>query len=232
MSPRRSDPSARPTLVDIAARLLAEEGPQALSARRIASEVGTSTMALYTHFNGMRGLVRAMVHEGFTRLQHYFTRVEFSDDPVSDLALLGRAYRCNALANPHLYAVMFGGSSLAGFSLDEEDRQYGRYTLAGVAECAARCIEAGRFHAQDAELVAHQMWSAVHGLVVLELGGYLTEPWDADRLLEAQLVGLMVGVGDVRESAAGSVAESARRLREDLEGLEGLEGLEDHRQHP
>ncbi|MFF9645680.1 TetR/AcrR family transcriptional regulator [Kitasatospora aureofaciens] len=217
MSPRRTDPGARPALVDIAARLLAEEGPQALSARRIASEIGTSTMALYTHFNGMRGLVRAMVHEGFTRLQHYFTLVEFSDDPVSDLALLGRAYRCNALANPHLYAVMFGGSSLAGFSLGEEDRQYGRYTLAGVAECAARCIEAGRFRAEDAELVAHQMWSAVHGLVVLELGEYLTEPCDADRLLEAQLVGLMVAAGDTLEAAVASVAASMERLREEVD---------------
>ncbi|MGW7444567.1 TetR/AcrR family transcriptional regulator [Kitasatospora sp. NPDC054795] len=217
MSPRRTDPGARPALVDIAARLLAEEGPQALSARRIASESGTSTMALYTHFNGMRGLVRAMVHEGFTRLQHYFTLVEFSDDPVSDLALLGRAYRCNALANPHLYAVMFGGSSLAGFSLGEEDRQYGRYTLAGVAECAARCIEAGRFRSEDAELVAHQMWSAVHGLVVLELGDYLTEPCDADRLLEAQLVGLMVAAGDLLEAAVASVASSVERLWEEVD---------------
>ncbi|MEU1287179.1 TetR/AcrR family transcriptional regulator [Kitasatospora sp. NPDC005856] len=217
MSPRRPDPGARPALVDIAARLLAEEGPQALSARRIASEIGTSTMALYTHFNGMRGLVRAMVHEGFTRLQHYFTLVEFSDDPVSDLALLGRAYRCNALDNPHLYAVMFGGSSLAGFSLGEEDRQYGRYTLAGVAECAARCIEAGRFRAEDAELVAHQMWSAVHGLVVLELGDYLTEPCPADRLLEAQLVGLMVAAGDTLEAAVASVTASAERLWEEVD---------------
>ncbi|MFE7594253.1 TetR/AcrR family transcriptional regulator [Kitasatospora sp. NPDC057512] len=216
MSPRRSDPRARPGLVTIAARLLAEEGPQALSTRRIASEVGTSTMALYTHFNGMRGLARAIVHEGFARLQQHFTRVRPSDDPVCDLALLGRAYRCNAQANPHLYAVMFGGSSLAGFSLDEEDRQYGRYTLAGVTECAARCIGAGRFRPADPELVAHQMWSAVHGLVVLELGGYLIEPCDADRLLEAQLVGLMVGVGDTREAAAGSVAASARRLREEV----------------
>ncbi|MGK4584683.1 TetR/AcrR family transcriptional regulator [Kitasatospora sp. HPMI-4] len=226
MSPRRSDPSARPALVDIAARILAEEGPQALSARRIASEVGTSTMALYTHFNGMRGLARAMVHEGFARLQHYFTRVGPTDDPVCDLALLGRAYRCNALANPHLYAVMFGGSSLAGFSLGEEDRQYGRYTLTGVAECAARCIEAGRFRAADAELVAHQMWSAVHGLVVLELGDYLIEPCGADRLLEEQLVGLMVGVGDTREAATVSVAASAGRLQKEVVAVVADSGRE------
>ncbi|MBO1418046.1 TetR/AcrR family transcriptional regulator [Streptomyces sp. FH025] len=217
MSRRRSDPKTRQTLlVDIAARLLSEEGPQALSARRIASEVGTSTMALYTHFNGMRGLARAMVHEGFARLEGHFARVGRSDDPVADLCLYGRAYRYNALANPHLYAVMFGSSSLAGFSLGEDDRQHGRYTLVGVVECATRCIESGRFRSADPDLVAHQMWCAVHGLVVLELGGYLIEPFDAERCLEAQLIGLMVGVGDTLEAATRSVAASGRRLLEEV----------------
>ncbi|WP_238598152.1 TetR/AcrR family transcriptional regulator [Saccharothrix sp. ALI-22-I] len=49
VSPRRSDPRARTALIDIAARLLAAEGPQALSTRRIAADAGSSTMAVYTH---------------------------------------------------------------------------------------------------------------------------------------------------------------------------------------
>ncbi|MFD1052234.1 TetR/AcrR family transcriptional regulator, partial [Kibdelosporangium lantanae] len=36
---------------------------------------------------------------------------------------------------------MFGASSLAGFSLSEQDRHHGRYTLVNVVECARRCIE-------------------------------------------------------------------------------------------
>src|SRR6478735_8170197 len=113
VSPRRSNPQTRPALVDIAARLLADEGPQALSARRIATEAGSSTMAVYTNFGGMSGLVREMVYEGFARLQDYFSHVSRTADPVADIALFGRAYRHNALTNPHLYAVMFGGASLA-----------------------------------------------------------------------------------------------------------------------
>ncbi|WP_271220624.1 TetR/AcrR family transcriptional regulator [Streptosporangium carneum] len=217
MSPRRADPRTRPVLVDIAARLLAEEGPQALSTRRLATEADSSTMAVYTHFGGMSGLVREMVHEGFARLQRHLTHVRQTDDPVADMALLGRAYRHNALANPHLYAVMFGGSSLAGFSLTEEDRQHGRYTLGNVVKCATRCFEAGRFRAEDAELVAHQMWSAIHGLVTLELGDYLIAPYDADRCFEAQLTALMVSSGDALDAAASSVALSRERMRDEVE---------------
>lgn len=214
MSPRRPDPFIRPTLVDVAARLLIEKGPQALSARHIAAAAGSSTMAMYTHFGGMNGLIREIVHEGFGRLQRILTAVGESDDPVADLALVGRAYRHNAVANLHLYAIMFGGSSSAGFSLTEDDRRHGRYTLATVVERVARCMRAGRFRADDPELVAHQMWIAIHGLVTLELGDYLIDPCTAERCFEAQLIGLMVGAGDTRDAATRSVALSRTRLDE------------------
>lgn len=218
MSPRRSNPQVRPMLVDIAARLLLEEGPQALSTRRIASEAGCSTMAVYTHFGGMSGLIREMVHEGFARLQRHFSRVRETDDPVADMALLGRAYRRNGMANPHLYAVMFGASSISGFSLSRTDRQHGRYTLGSVMRCAERCIAHGRFQTDDPELVAHQMWIAIHGLVTLELGEYLIAPYTADRCFEAQLTGLMVSVGDTWEAATESVARSQGRLNAEVAG--------------
>jgi AcrR family transcriptional regulator len=203
-------------LVDIAARLLHVEGPQSLTTRRLAAEAGSSTMAVYTHFGGMSGLVREIVHEGFARLQRHLTAVEQTEDPVADMALLGRAYRYNAVANAHIYSVMFGGSSLAGFSLTEEDRQYGRYTLANVVDCARRCTQVGRFRPDDAELIANRMWIATHGLVTLELGEYLTDPCDADRCLEAQLVDMMVGAGDDLQAAASSVARSADRFQREV----------------
>ncbi|MGK5550569.1 TetR/AcrR family transcriptional regulator [Actinomadura kijaniata] len=227
MSPRRSNPRVRLLLVDVAARLLLEQGPQALSTRRIAQEAGCSTMAVYTHFGGMSGLVREMVHEGFARLQHYFSLVRETDDPVADIALLGRAYRLNGMANPHLYAVMFGASSIGGFSLSGADRQHGRYTLANVVRCAARCIDAKRFTADDPELVAHQMWTSIHGLVTLELGEYLIAPYTADRCFETQLVSLMVSVGDSVESATESVARSLDRLRVELDAMSPVSGSDE-----
>lgn len=212
MSPRKADPHTRARLVDAAARLLSDEGPQALSTRRLAQETGNSTMAVYTYFDGIGGLVHAMVHEGFARLQEHLTRVEHTDDPVSDLALLGRAFRHNAARNEHLYAVMFGGCSLAGFHLSENDRQHGRYTLRNVTESVTRCMETERFHPGDPELISHRLWCAVHGLTTLELGSYLIPPYDADRCFEDQLVSLMVSCGDVPERAARSVSASASRL--------------------
>ena len=66
--PRTADPEVRAALTDAAARLLGEEGPAAMTTRRLATEAGTTTTAVYTHFGGKEDLVRAIVWEGFDRL--------------------------------------------------------------------------------------------------------------------------------------------------------------------
>jgi AcrR family transcriptional regulator len=198
--------------MEAAAKLIAESGPAGLSTRGLAAEAGTSTMAVYTYFGSMSELVREIVHDGFASLEEHFRQVEPTDDPVGDMALIGRAYRHNALTNRHVFGVMFGGASLAGFELSEADRNYGRFTLSSVSECAVRCIEAGRFREDDPGLVAHQMWLGVHGTVSLELGGYLVAPYDAERCFESQLIALMIGAGDATDTACKSVAASADRL--------------------
>jgi AcrR family transcriptional regulator len=208
VSPRRADPALREALIEVAAALLAREGPAALSTRRLAAEVGSSTMAVYTHFGGMDDLVRAVAHEGFERLNVRMRAVGESTDAVADVAELGIAYRHNALENPALYAVMFGGAVLGGFSLTDDDRQYGRFTLEILVGAVGRCVESGRFRPGDPRLVANQMWIALHGLVSLELGGYLIEPYDAQTCFTAQVCGLIVAAGDEVESAMRSMGRS------------------------
>jgi len=198
--------------MEAAARLLAEEGPNALSTRRLAAAVGTSTMAVYTRFGGMDDLVRSMVNEGFRRLNERMISVEQTEDPVADLAALGIAYRLNALENQHMYSVMFGGSNLGGFALTEEDRQRGRYVLAPVVAAVTRAMAAGRFAQADAQLIANQMWIAVHGLVTLEIGEYLIEPYDAETVFIGMVSGLLVGAGDDISTALGSMLSARERF--------------------
>jgi AcrR family transcriptional regulator len=211
VSPRQVDPKLGANLVEAAARLLAEEGPKALSTRRLAAAVGTSTMAVYTRFGGKEDLVRAMVREGFRLLDQKMTAVGETADPVSDVVALGWAYRRNALEHRHLYGVMLGGSALGGFALTDEDRQHGRYTMVVLVRAVERCMEARRFRPGDSQLVAHQMWIALHGLVTLELGGFLIEPYDADTCFEAQVCGMLVGAGEDPAEAAMTMKRARER---------------------
>src|SRR3989337_3832847 len=75
----------RRRLLEAAALLLAEDGPDALTARRLAKAAGTSTMAVYTHFGGMPALVKEIVAEGFARLDEHQATVPHTDDPLAEL---------------------------------------------------------------------------------------------------------------------------------------------------
>jgi AcrR family transcriptional regulator len=197
VSPRAAEPEVRQRLIEAAARLLADEGPAALSTRRLATEVGASTMAVYTHFGGLPELVRAVVREGFARLADHLETVPVTDDPLADLAALGEAYRANALDNPHLYVVMFGSASLGGYRLRNDELDEGRYTFDVLVAGTRRTMDAGIFRPGDPEAVAAQLWSATHGFIMLELSGYFAserEPDVVDDVLTPMLTSIVVAL--------------------------------------
>jgi AcrR family transcriptional regulator len=78
------------------------------------TEVGTSTMAVYTYFGGMGQLITEVVREGYLWFGQRLAEVPRGDDPVTDLLALGMAYRGYALENHELYRLMFGASALEG----------------------------------------------------------------------------------------------------------------------
>ncbi|QBR91958.1 TetR/AcrR family transcriptional regulator [Nocardioides euryhalodurans] len=164
-------PDVRRRLIEEAARILGEQGPSALSARRLAATAGTSTMAVYTHFGGMSALVDEVATEGFRRLVALVDAVGTTDDTLADLRRMAGAYRENALANPHLYAVMFGAISLRGLGGSGPDREVSGAAFQQLVAGVSRAMAAGVLREDDPAAVAAQFWSALHGYVMLELAG-------------------------------------------------------------
>ena len=158
-------------LIETAAQLIADEGPAQLTLRRLANEVGTSTMAVYTHFGGMEELRREVRVEGFNRLRDHLAAVPETDDPVHDLVELGGAYYLNAVRNPNLYRAIFMDAPVGG-------EYVGLDTFEVLVRCVQRCIDAGRFTDGDALAMAGQFWAASHGAIALQIAG-LFSPDDA-----------------------------------------------------
>jgi AcrR family transcriptional regulator len=176
--------SPRDRLLAAAVRLLEDSGPDALQARKLAAEIGASTMAVYTHFGGMRQLMGAIAREGFVRLNTRLAQVPETRDPVADLLRLGVAYRDHAIANPQLYRVMFGvvtagGQRLVTGDMNEmmssAEASEGRTAFEHLVRGVARVIEAGTGTPEDPIQAASQIWSATHGYVLLEIAGYFGE---------------------------------------------------------
>lgn len=166
--PKLHDDALRTRLLDTAGALLTSEGPEALSLRRLAAEAGTSTSAVYALFGGKPGILRGLFIEAFTRFAAHLDQVTLSGDPLADILALGHAYRASALANPHLYAMMFG-SPVPGFEPAPEDYAHAEATFTTLLDAVRRAVAAGLLIDTDPGLIATALWANVHGLVSLEL---------------------------------------------------------------
>ena len=211
--PKIHDDRLRLRLLDEGGRLLASEGPAALTVRRLATLAGTSPAAIYGLFGDKWGLVEEMLHEGFRRFRARIDLVERTADPLADLRALGNAYRENALANPHLYDLMFG-HPFPQFEPGERVQRFAMEAFEALVKAVQRCMDAGDFEG-DTMAIASILFSDTHGLASLELAGWLGSREDAALLWEqdltARLYGLLTPAGRAaasRQSLAGRGMDS------------------------
>ncbi|HKS49533.1 MAG TPA: TetR/AcrR family transcriptional regulator [Amycolatopsis sp.] len=184
--PRTHDEALRLRLLDRAGELLSTEGPKALSLRRLASDAGTSTTAVYSLFGSKPDLVNALYTEGFQRFESRMKSVGRGADPIADLVGLGLAYRESALADPHLYSIMFT-KAVPGFEASPEATELARRTLDPLLATVRAGIESGTFSDVDPAVIAISAWGIVHGLVSLELNGNLPPGLDVGAAYERAL---------------------------------------------
>jgi AcrR family transcriptional regulator len=170
--PKTHDDALRGRLLERAGELLSTEGPGALSLRRLAADVNTSTTAVYSLFGGKPALLNAVYEEAFRRFGERIASVPQTDDPVEDLVQIGLAYRASALADPQFYLVMFS-KVVPNFEPSDETKEAAVQTFLPVVRDVGRAVESGAFTQEPPERIALAMWGMVHGLVSLELNGNL-----------------------------------------------------------
>src|SRR6201993_3992315 len=218
--------SVRDEMLHAAVGLLDEQGPDALQTRKVAGAAGTSTMAVYTHFGGMRGLIAEVAGEGLRQFDAALS-VRQTADPVADLLAIRDAYRRYAIERPHMYRLMFGSTSAHGINAPAGNVL--ALTVAEVEDCVPgfvyvvravrRSILAGRITAcspdDDPTVVATaaQFWSLMHGFVMLELAGFYGDDGAAVAPVLASMTSkLLVALGDSPERVTQS-QRSAMRAR-------------------
>ncbi|MEC3979445.1 TetR/AcrR family transcriptional regulator [Amycolatopsis sp. H20-H5] len=184
--PRTHDEALRLKLLDRAGELITADGAKALSLRKLAADVGTSTTAVYSLFGGKPELVGALYVEGFRRFGGRMDAVGLTGEPVEDLTRLGLAYRVSALADPHLYAIMFT-RSVPGFEPNDEANDLSRATLKPLEDIVRAAVAEGVFVDVAPEVIAVGCWGVAHGLVSLEFNGNLPPEFDVATAYEAAL---------------------------------------------
>jgi AcrR family transcriptional regulator len=211
-APRLAPEQIVERLVEAATTLLAQKGPSEIKARSVAEAAGVSTMAVYYHLGGLPELLQAVVDKGFQDLSRAFLTAPASDDPVTTLFAMALAHRGFAQDNPHLYDLMFGLSTRGSYrplqtaNSGASGRSEFQAAYAHLVQACVRLVGSGRVRRDEApEVIAPQLWSAVHGFVTLELGEHFAQFQDPVRqVLQPMMENVLVGLGDTTDSAKAS----------------------------
>ena len=173
----------RERLCAAAERLFAEQGPDAVTMRQLAAELGVSPMTPYRYFEDKDDILAAVRTSGFNRFAEALEKARAtSTDPRVRGGAVGEAYVRFALENPHSYKLMF---DLNQPNIDKYPGLIaaGQRARATMTDHVKDSIATGVF-AGDPEQIGMMLWAAVHGIVVLQLAGLLP-PGKAPELFRA-----------------------------------------------
>jgi AcrR family transcriptional regulator len=184
--------SFRARLCEVAMQTFADEGYQAVTLRALAEKLGCSHALPYRYFADKQEIFAAVCALGFDRFADALERAAKGvADPERRLRVLGEAYFRFALREPHAYRIMF--------ELREPEREAKpQYRVKEIRSwqvllhAVELAVQAGVL-AGEPELIAHQLWAGLHGLVSLHLAGKLGLGRSAREVLEPLLDTLLDG---------------------------------------
>jgi AcrR family transcriptional regulator len=160
--------SRRDEILDVAATVLEDEGPEALTMRELAARMGIRAPSLYKHVRDKDDITAGLQERALIDMAQHLSKAK------PGLAALAEAYRSWARAHPRLYELA-------------TRRPLARERLApGVESAAAAPIVAA---AGGDEHLARALWALAHGLVDLELSDRFPPGADLDATWRTALAG-------------------------------------------
>ena len=184
----------REHIVQVAVAMLAADGVEGFTTRKVAEQAQTSPPAVYELFGDKAGLVREVFFEGFRLLGECFGRLPESDDPRADLFRTVQVFRIFVRDNPVLAQVMFS-RPFADFDPGPAELRAGAVTREFIVHRVERCIDAGIIHGDQTD-IAHGLLALAQGLAMQEAAGWLgSSRASVNRRWELAVNSLLAGLG-------------------------------------
>ncbi|AEV72370.1 transcriptional regulator [Mycolicibacterium rhodesiae NBB3] len=171
----REQAERRRLIVTTARRLAEADGWDAVTTRRLSTEIEYSQPVLYKHFTGMEQIADAVALDGFAELAEAMRRV---DDSAREDALtrIAHAYLAFAQANPAVYEAMFSRASGLRFAADDTPPEL------SAAFAVLRDAVSHSARGLDPDTMTELFWAALHGVVTLGRTGRLRPDHDDERV--------------------------------------------------
>lgn len=201
MPPGASSLPLAERLVHVTEGLLAREGLEGITLRRIARGAGVTHGAPLRHYRSYGALLAEVAARGFRALSAAMDResglLPPGAGPLSRLAAAGRAYVHSAAANPGLFALMFRTEILdvshEGFQRDASESFEQLVRLVRAAQ------DAGWNAGTETRCLAGSLWAALHGLAMLYAQGAFAAVVPGASLEDALDVSLLLALGTAPE---------------------------------
>ena len=223
---KKQIPNLQEAIKETAWKQIAEFGTSTLSLRAIARELKITAPAIYNYFPSRDHLVTALIVDAYTSLgdsQKSTLEAMSKKDGATRFSALGIAYRDWAVMYPQRYQLIFG-TPIPNYDAPEDTTTpAAAWALLPLIETiqalyAEDNLRIERLAKLSAKLksmletwkqftggaietevlyVAYVVWSRVHGLVMLELGGQLpsffTDPGEIFRREISTMVNQYIG---------------------------------------
>ena len=175
---RERERAARRDLIVATARKLAEaEGWEAVTTRRLSTEIEYSQPVLYKHFAGMEQIAAAVAIDGFGELADSLQAANSGTGAAGDaLGRVAQAYLDFNGDHPAVYDAMFLRATTLQFATDETPPQLSA-AFAVLSEAIGDAAGG-----EDAQTLTEVFWAALHGLAILTRTGRLRPSHVSERL--------------------------------------------------
>ena len=162
----------RERLCEAAERLFAERGPDAVTMRQLAADLGVSPMTPYRYFQDKDDILAAVRANGFNRFADALEAARATPGSVRAKSVaVGEAYLNFAFDHPHTYKLMF--------DLNQPGQERYPDLIDAIARATETLSDYIRDHVAegvlegDAEEIGAMFWASTHGAIVLELAGQI-----------------------------------------------------------
>lgn len=190
----------RRRILDISKQILAEEGAEALSIRRITREMDYSGAIVYHYFESKEEILHCLLVEGYQKILASIQPLEEEGLPAGERIRRSIvSYISGVLAWPAEYrSVMFSSKPdvLAATSVLDEDVCEKRAAFRWLVSTIETGVAEGIFAPCDARLTAQALWCSMFGLVMrLIIEAPVPEKQQAaliDRQIDLMMKGLFI----------------------------------------
>ena len=169
----RQKAELRDSILAAAARIIADEGFDALTMRKIADAVEYSPATLYLHFASRDDIALELVREGFEALVRQLAPAASETDPLARLRAIARAYLAFAANQPETYKLIFmederfAAPVMARLKYDEDNASESAFNI--LLNTVHELVERGIYRALAPDAIAALLWSSLHGIAALKL---------------------------------------------------------------